>query len=162
MLITKENFAQANFANDERSVIECLIQDGPENEYIPLSIEVDENNELFKELMALTTLDEIEKTTLQLIQDQRDAIEAYHIQLIEEGKAQGKAEKAYDDDSYTQVLKAVVGAEPTNPDHLFKTKLEAFEIEQIIDAPVEIKEAIRTTETQFDVIKTVKEYLDSL
>jgi hypothetical protein len=161
MLITKENFVDAYFGDNERSVIECLIGNEEVGGFDAITMTVDEDDELFKELMQVVTLDEVEKNTLIRIEDMTKAIEDYHIALIEEGKAKPPVESDEELVAVADILNDII-YDNADEQQLFTIKLQAFEIQDIIDAPTEVKENIRTAESIFEVIRITKEYLDSL
>jgi hypothetical protein len=166
MLITKENFVDAIFANDERSIIECLIGNEEIGGFDAISINVDENDNLFKELMQVVTLDDVEKSTLIRIEDTNKAIQDYHIALIEEGKAVSPQVEEEEPTAYvSDILHNIIYGNcngKVDEEQLFIVKIQAFELPDIMDAPTEIKESIRTAPSLFEVIKITKEYLDSL
>lgn len=161
-LITAENFFKATFVNNERDVIEVLVNGEAENEFTAIAVEVDEDNSLFQQLMAITNLDSIEKATLDWIEYERQAIEAFHVQLIKDGKVDTYVDRDIENEAFGEVLRGVLGLDEVNEEHLFRIKLQIFENQEIIDAPTDVKENIRTAETVYDVIKTAREYLDSL
>jgi DNA-binding protein YbaB len=161
-LITEENFFKATFTNNERDLIEVLVHGEGEDELVSIAVEVDEDSELFQELMEVTNLDAIEKATLDWIEYERQAIEAFHIQLIKDGKVDSYVDRDIENEAFGEVLRGVLGLDEVNEEHLFRIKLQIFENQEIIDAPTDVKENIRTAETVYDVIRIAREYLDNL
>jgi len=158
--ITEENLHSARFANDERDVIEVLI--GDNDEYEAIAVIVDPEEELFQQLMKITNLDDIELETLETIQREAEAIQNLHVELIENNIATPPADVDVSENILKGFLNELIGDEESSDDDLFKVKLLAFEMQKIIDAPVEIKESIRAASTQFEVFTIIKNYGDSL
>lgn len=161
-IITTENYETAYFSDNERTFIEVLLKTETEGEYEPLTLEIDEDSEELKDLLNIVTLDDIEKNTLDKIKDERAGIEAFHIWLIESGKAILPNNGTLDDNAISELIRETVGLKESSEEDLFKIKLLAFELEQIVDAPTEIKEDIRNATSQFEVLSILKTYADSL
>ena len=79
-LFNKQNFISARFVNDRKTDIEVLFQglNGP----VACHVEIDTSQEGFKDLLKIVTIEQIQQTTTQFIEDQRKAVIEFHKKLI--------------------------------------------------------------------------------
>ncbi len=62
-MFNKENFIEASFVDNERQNIEILTKSEDGKTVIPTVIPYDENNDMFKELMTIKTIDQLHEDT---------------------------------------------------------------------------------------------------
>lgn len=145
-LITENNLVEARYLNDERDQIECLIN--TETGVAAINVMVDPDQHLFRQLMAVCSLADIDNWTTEHYAVLREQVETYHRSLIEDGfvsymRAEGPENNAA---VMTEVANFLLRYDTTSADHiekLFNLKLEIFELQAVIDADEDTKASIR-------------------
>ena len=160
-MITKENFVGANFIDNERTFIEVLLNmDHTEELHLtPYTIEADENNLDFQDLMRLTTMDKLHEDTWNIKKAESEA-------FIETAKAIMKDSGLLENEtnlSKTKMFPSVVEAifsNMTNEDHLFALKLALFELQDIRESEnVAEKTKLRKAQNKIEILKSAFELI---
>jgi len=163
-MITKENFVGANFIDNERTFIEVLLNmDHTEELHLtPYTIEADENNLDFQDLMRLTTMDKLHEDTWNIKKAESEA-------FIETAKAIMKDSGLLENEtnlSKTKMFPSVVEAifsNMTNEDHLFALKLALFELQDIRESDnVVAKTALRKAQNKIEILQHAFTIIDGL
>ncbi|MDB4681288.1 hypothetical protein OAE88_00110 [bacterium] len=148
-MFNKDNFIEASFVDNERQNIEILTKSEDGKTVIPTVIPYDENNDMFKELMNIKTLDELHEDTHN---KKKEESRLYIQQAIEFAKEEGLVAQKDKKDNALNVIEYVT-KDIDNEDDLFALKLALFEIEDVRDSEnVELKKAIRQSKTKAEVL----------
>jgi len=167
MFFTKETFLSARFTSDLRDNIEVKFQD---RDQVSIGyVEVNAEDPTFKNLLTMTTVDEIEQNTLDFIDDQRQAILNFHKKLIESGIAQTNSptsldHKTLDTDLLSQAIMYHVfnplnfGMNEKHEEQLFSLKLAVFNDDDIAaNLTDDEKESLRSAETMLEFFRSFPE-----
>ena len=148
-MFNKDNFIEASFVDNERQNIEILTKSEDGKTVIPTVIPYDENNDMFKELMNIKTLDELHEDTHN---KKKEESRLYIQQAIEFAKEEGLVAQKDKKDNALNVIEYIT-QDIDNEDDLFALKLALFEVEDIRDSEnVELKKVIRQSKTKAEVL----------
>ena len=148
-MFNKDNFIEASFVDNERQNIEILARGEDGKTVIPTVIPYDENNDMFKELMNIKTLDELHEDTHN---KKKEESRLYIQQAIEFAKEEGLVAQKDKKDNALNVIEYIT-QDIDNEDDLFALKLALFEVEDIRDSEnVELKKVIRQSKTKAEVL----------
>lgn len=116
-------------------------------------VSVSERDNMFKHLMTLTNLDQIEKNTVEYGKQQTAFIKEYYKNVIEQGykdRTQGRDGALV----YEDILNFIFKFDPEKDDEiLFDLKLGIFDMEEITmeESQTELKESIRIAKTPMEL-----------
>ncbi len=147
----KEHFVDAYFIDNERQNIEILSTNEDKTKVFPTIIPFDENNDMFRSLKTVMSVDELHERTYQKKKEERILFEE---QLKRIAKKDGTlmSSDTKQKDFFPTVVKAIVN-NPDNEDDLFALKLALFEVDEIRDSEdTELKSAIRKGKTKAEVL----------
>ena len=147
----KDNYIDSYFIDEDRKNIEILCSDTDKKSVFPTIIPFNEENETFKALMTVSSIDDLHERTYTKKKDERKLFEE---QLIRIGKKDGfvTEEGKIDNAFFPTLVKAIVD-NPDNEDHLFSLKLALFEVDKIRDSQnTELKSVIRKGKTKVEVL----------
>ncbi len=147
----KEHFVDAYFIDNERQNIEILATNEDKTKVFPTIIPFDENNDMFRSLKTVMSVDELHERTYQKKKEERILFEE---QLKRIAKKDGTlmSSDTKQKDFFPTVVKAIVN-NPDNEDDLFALKLALFEVDEIRDSEnTELKSAIRKGKTKAEVL----------
>ena len=148
-MFNKDNFIEASFVDNERQNIEILTKSEDGKTVIPTVIPYDENNDMFKQLMNIKTLDELHEDTLN---KKKEESRLYIQQAIEFAKEEGLVAQEGKKDNALNVIEYVT-KDIDNEDHLFALKLALFEVEDIRDSEnIDLKKKIRQSKSKAEIL----------
>ena len=145
----------ARFTNNNRSTILVEWQSHKTGALRETHVSVSERDGMFKHLMTLTNLDQIEKNTVEFGKQQKEFIKEYYKQVIEAEIEKSKTEARGGEIVYDDLIKFVFKYNPEKDDEvLFDLKLAIFDMDEITldSSQNELKESIRTAKTPFELI----------
>tara|TARA_B100001093_G_scaffold351313_1_gene335807 strand:+ start:1256 stop:1744 length:489 start_codon:yes stop_codon:yes gene_type:complete len=152
-MFNKENFIEASFVDNERQNIEILARGEDGKTVIPTVIPYDENNDMFKELMNIKTLDELHEDTHN---KKKLESQLYREQAIEFAKESGLVTAEglqFEEGKIVQGFFKYLIKDPENEDAIFALKLELFEIDEIKNSEdIETKKSIRQAKNKNEII----------
>ena len=155
-MITKENLIGAYFIDNDRKNIEVLTTSEDKKQIIPTIMPFDENNNMFKELTSIVTLDQIHENTYQKKKDEQKIFET---KIMEIAKRDGLVvdDERVDQNSFQKLVRAIF-EQGENEDHLFALKLALFELPAIRDFKNdELKKKLRQSKNKIDTLKVAFE-----
>ena len=147
----KDNFVDAYFIDNERQNIEILATNEDKTKVFPTIIPFDENNDMFKALKTVMSIDDLHENTYEKKKKERKLFEE---QVIRIAKKDGLVfdEFKLDTKFFPTLVKAIT-ENVDNEDHLFALKLALFEIDEIRDSDnTELKSMIRKGKSKIDVM----------
>ncbi len=147
----KEHFVDAYFIDNERQNIEILATNDKKTKVFPTIIPFDENNDMFRSLKTVMSVDELHERTYQKKKEERILFEE---QLKRIAKKDGTlmSSDTKQKEFFPTVVKAIVN-NPDNEDDLFALKLALFEVDEIRDSEdTQLKSAIRKGKTKAEVL----------
>ena len=147
----KEHFVDAYFIDNERQNVEILATNEDKTKVFPTIIPFDENNDMFKALKTVMSIDELHENTYNKKKEERKLFEE---QVIRIAKKDGLVfdEFKLDTKFFPTLVKAIT-ENVDNEDHLFALKLALFEIDEIRDSDnTELKSKIRKGKSKIDVM----------
>ena len=151
-MITKENLIGAYFIDNDRKNIEVLTTSEDKKQIIPTILPFDENNNMFKELTSVVSVDQLHENTYQKKKDEQKIFEK---KVIEIAKKDGLLvdDTKIDSKSYNKLVKAIF-EQGDNEDQLFALKIALFELPGIRDSKDdELKKKLRQTKNKIDTLK---------
>ena len=160
-MITKENFVGANFIDNERTFIEVLLNmDHTEELHLtPYTIEADENNLDFQDLMRITTMDKLHEDTWNVKKAESEAfIETAKAIMADSGLLD--AETSLSKTKLFPTLVETMFTNMENEDHLFALKLALFELQDIRESEnVAEKTKLRKAQNKIEILKSAFELI---
>lgn len=143
----------ARFTNNQRTTIMVQWQSHKTGALRETHVSVSERDNMFKHLMTLTNLDQIEKNTVEYGKQQTAFIKEYYKNVIEQGykdRTQGRDGALV----YEDILNFIFKFDPEKDDEiLFDLKLGIFDMEEITmeESQTELKESIRIAKTPMEL-----------
>ena len=159
-MITKENLIGAYFIDDDRKNIEVLTTSEDKKQIIPTILPFDENNNMFKELTSVVSVDQLHENTYQKKKDEQKIFEEKVMQIA---KKDGLLldDTKIDSTSYNKITKAIF-EQGENEDQLFALKLAIFELPAIRDSKNdELKKKLRQCKNKIEALKVAFEITGS-
>ena len=159
-MITKENLIGAYFIDNDRKNIEVLTTSEDKKQIIPTILPFDENNNMFKELTSVITVDQLHENTYQKKKDEQKIFET---KVMEIAKKDGLLvdDTKIDSKSYNKLVKAIF-EQGKNEDQLFALKIALFELPAIRDSKDdELKKKLRQSKSKIDTLKVAFEITGS-
>ena len=149
-MFNKDNFVEASFIDNERQNIEILTKSEDGKTVIPTVIPYDENNDMFKELMTIKTIDQLHEDTHN---KKKEESRAFKEEMIRIAREEGILGKEIDKEKYFSEIVNLITKDQENEDHLFALKLALFEVEDIRDyGNIDLKKKIRQSKTKAEVL----------
>jgi len=165
-MFNKDNFIEASFVDNERQNIEILTKSEDGKTVIPTVIPYDENNDMFKELMTIKTIDQLHEDTHN---KKKAESELYKQEVMRIAKEDGLlssmvsnvAKEESNDEYFTSIIDAITKKQD-DEDHLFAFKIAAFEnIKQINESDdVEGKKKIRQAKNKIELFRAVFDMIE--
>jgi len=159
-MITKENLIGAYFIDNDRKNIEVLTTSEDKKQIIPTILPFDENNNMFKELTSVVSVDQLHENTYQKKKDEQKIFEEKVMQIA---KKDGLLldDTKIDSTSYNKITKAIF-EQGENEDQLFALKLALFELTAIRDSKNDdLKKKLRQSKNKIDTLKVAFELVGS-
>ena len=151
-MITKENLIGAYFIDNDRKNIEVLTLSEDKTKVIPTIMPFDENNNSFKELTSIVSVDQLHENTYSKKKEEQKIFET---KVIEIAKKDGLLvdDTKIDSNSFNKLVTAIF-EQGENEDHLFALKLALFELPAIRDSKNdELKKKLRQSKNKIDTLK---------
>lgn len=149
-MFNKDNFIEASFIDNERQNIEILTKSEDGKTVIPTVIPYDENNDMFKELMTIKTIDQLHEDTHN---KKREEGRLFKEEMLRIAKQDGIIGIELNQDDYFAEIVNLITKDQENEDHLFALKLALFEVEDIRDSEnIELKKNIRQSKSKAEIL----------
>jgi hypothetical protein len=171
-MINKDSYVTATFVDAERKTLEVLVRHHTnENEMTPIMIEADEEQQDFKDLLELVTIDQLHEQTWEQKKSESEAFMAMARNIAKEEFAQQEmaaitniaasaANAAVDQNTLltkTRIYPTIVDtifSNMENEDHLFALKLALFEVQEIRESTdTATKTALRKGKNKIEVLQ---------
>ena len=152
-MFNKDNFIEASFVDNERQNIEILTKSEDGKTVIPTVIPYDENNDMFKELMTIKTIDQLHEDTHNKKKEESRLFELFAMDVVKQkGLVLEKDINKLDTKFYPTVVKSLL-TDISNIDHIFALKLAFFEVKSISESEdIEGKKKLRQAKNKLEVI----------
>lgn len=149
-MFNKDNFIEASFVDNERQNIEILTKSEDGKTVIPTVIPYDENNDMFKELMTIKTIDQLHEDTHN---KKKEEGRVFKEEMLRIAKQEGIIGIELNKDEYFSEIVNLITKDQENEDHLFALKLALFEVEEIRDSEnIELKKNIRQSKSKAEIL----------
>ena len=146
--LLKNNFAGANFTNNERTWIEVLTNENGHS-LSTHQIEYDLDHPNCQALMKFTTLYDIHESTYIKVNKERKEFEEFAISIA---KRDGLVQT--DDTSPSRILDYIFSDKEADEDEMFALKIALFEVDKIKDSKnLDGKKALRKSKTRIELLK---------
>jgi len=158
-MFNKDNFIEASFIDNERQNIEILTKSEDGKTVIPTVIPYDENNNMFKELMTIKTIDQLHEDTHN---KKKEEGRLFKEEMLRIAKQDGIIGMELDGDKYFANIVDAVIKKQDDEDHLFALKIAVFEnIKQINESDdVEGKKKIRQAKNKIELFRAVFDMIE--
>ena len=161
-MFNKDNFIEASFIDNERQNIEILTKSEDGKTVIPTVIPYDENNDMFKELMTIKTIDQLHEDTYNKKKEEGIAFKAEILRIAKEDGLLNNITIEENKEAYfSNIINAIIEKQD-NEDHLFAFKIAAFEnIKQINESDnVEGKTKIRQAKNKIELFRAIFDMIE--
>ena len=149
-MFNKDNFIEASFVDNERQNIEILTKSEDGKTVIPTVIPYDENNDMFKELMTIKTIDQLHEDTHN---KKKEEGRVFKEEMIRIAREDGILGTEINKEKYFSEIVNLITKDQGNEDHLFALKLALFEVEDIRDSEnIELKKKIRQSKSKAEIL----------
>ena len=161
-MFNKDNFIEASFIDNERQNIEILTKSEDGKTVIPTVIPYDENNDMFKELMTIKTIDQLHEDTYNKKKEEGIAFKAEILRIAKEDGLLNNITIEENKENYFSNIIDGVTQKLDDEDHLFAFKIAAFEnIKQINESDdVEGKKKIRQAKNKIELFRAVFDMIE--
>lgn len=158
-MFNKDNFIEASFIDNERQNIEILTKSEDGKTVIPTVIPYDENNDMFKELMTIKTIDQLHEDTHN---KKKEEGRLFKEEMLRIAKQDGIIGMELNGDKYFANIIDTVIKKQDDEDHLFALKIAVFEnIKQINDSDdVEGKKKIRQAKNKIQLFRAIFDMIE--
>jgi len=158
-MFNKDNFIEASFIDNERQNIEILTKSEDGKTVIPTVIPYDENNNMFKELMTIKTIDQLHEDTHN---KKKEEGRLFKEEMLRIAKQDGIIGMELNGDKYFANIVDAVIKKQDDEDHLFALKIAVFEnIKQISESDdVEGKKKIRQAKNKIELFRAVFDMIE--
>ena len=160
-MFNKDNFIEASFVDNERQNIEILTKSEDGKTVTPTVIPYDENNDMFKELMTIKTIDQLHEDTHNKKKEEGRAFKAEILRIAKEGGLLNDIKIEENKEAYFLTTIKAITEKQDDEDHLFAFKIAAFEIKQIIESDnVEGKKKIRQAKNKIELFRAIFDMIE--
>lgn len=158
-MFNKDNFIEASFIDNERQNIEILTKSEDGKTVIPTVIPYDENNDMFKELMTIKTIDQLHEDTRN---KKKEEGRLFKEEMLRIAKQDGIIGMELNGDEYFASIVDAVTKKQDDEDHLFAFKIAVFEnIKQINESDdVEGKKKIRQAKNKIELFRAIFDMIE--
>ncbi len=154
-MITKKNFVEATFVDEDRKTIEVLL-DLPHTDtkaLTPYYVEADENNSDYQDLLKIVTVDELHEQTHKAKKAEGDAFKQLAIQIAKESGLVQQEENLEKVKKYPTLVEAIFNNDD-DEDDIFALKLALFEVEKIRESKnTALKTKLRKAKSKIEVLR---------
>jgi len=165
-MFNKDNFIEASFVDNERQNIEILTKSEDGKTVIPTVIPYDENNDMFKELMTIKTIDQLHEDTHNKKKAESELYKQEVMRIAKEGGLLADLSKTHaieeNKEAYFSSIIDGITKKQNDEDHLFAFKIAVFEnIKQINESDdVEGKQKIRQAKNKIELFRAVFDMIE--
>ena len=153
-MITKDNLISAYFIDNDRKNIEALTKSEDGTKIVPIILPFDENNQSFKELTSIISVDDLHEVTYEKKKEERKIFEG---KVKEIAKSEGLLKQIVenvDSDFFKLLFNFLLSDKQEHIDRLFNFKIYIFEQDIVKNSKNEkIKTAIRKSKTPLEALK---------
>jgi len=153
-MITKDNLISAYFIDNDRKNIEALTKSEDGTKIVPIILPFDENNQSFKELTSIISVDDLHEVTYEKKKEERKIFEG---KVKEIAKSEGLLKQIVenvDTDFFKLLFEFLLSNKQEHIDRLFNFKIFLFEQDVVKNCKDESKKtAIRKSKTPLEAIK---------
>ena len=150
----KEHFIDAYFIDNERQNIEVLQTNEDKTKVFPTIIPFDENNDMFKSLTSIISVDELHENTYNKKKEERKLFEDQIKRIAEKEGLVKKIVENVDSNFFNVMFDFLLSNKQEHIDRLFNFKIHIFEQELIKKSNnEEAKTAIRKSKTPLEALK---------
>lgn len=165
-MFNKDNFIEASFIDNERQNIEILTKSEDGKTVIPTVIPYDENNDMFKQLMTIKTIDQLHEDTHNKKKAESELYKQEIMRIAKEDGLLADLSKTHaieenKEDYFSSIIDGITKKQ-NDEDHLFAFKIAAFEqIKQINESDdVEGKKKIRQAKNKIELFRAIFEMIE--
>tara|TARA_B100000073_G_C23615361_1_gene526233 strand:+ start:400 stop:879 length:480 start_codon:yes stop_codon:yes gene_type:complete len=159
-MITKENLIGAYFIDNERKNIEVLTTSEDKKQIIPTIMPFDENNDSFKELTSIVSVDQLHENTYQKKKQEQKIFETKVMEIAKRDGLVGD-DSRIDSKTFQKLVRAIF-EDGENVDQLFALKLALFEQPAIRDSEnADLKKKLRQAKNKIETLKVAFEIIGS-
>ena len=150
----KEHFVDAYFIDNERQNIEILATNEDKTKVFPTIIPFDENNDMFKSLTSIISVDELHENTYNKKKEERKLFEDQIKRIAEKEGLVKKIVEDVDSNFFKLMLNFLLSNKQEHVDRLFNFKIYIFEQDIVKNSKNEsAKTAIRKSKTPLEALK---------
>ncbi len=161
-MFNKDNFIEASFVDNERQNIEILTKSEDGKTVIPTVIPYDENNDMFKELMTIKTIDQLHEDTHNKKKAESELFKQEVMRIAKEDGMFDSMSKEENKENYFSNIIDGVTRKLDDEDDLFAFKIAAFdEIKKINESDdVEGKKRIRQAKNKIELFRAIFDMIE--
>ncbi len=161
-MFNKDNFIEASFVDNERQNIEILTKSEDGKTVIPTVIPYDENNDMFKELMTIKTIDQLHEDTHNKKKAESELFKQEVMRIAKENGMFDRMSKEENKENYFSNIIDGVTRKLDDEDDLFAFKIAAFdEIKKINESDdVEGKKRIRQAKNKIELFRAIFDMIE--
>ena len=150
----KEHFVDAYFIDNERQNIEILTTNEDKTKVFPTIIPFDENNDMFKSLTSIMTLDELHENTYNKKKEERKLFIDQIKRIAQKEGLIKQIVEHVDSDFFKLMFDFLLSDKQEHIDRLFNFKIYIFEQDIVKNSKNEsVKTAIRKAKTPLEAMK---------
>ncbi|MAR77865.1 MAG: hypothetical protein CMD43_02850 [Gammaproteobacteria bacterium] len=150
----KEHFVDAYFIDNERQNIEILATNEDKTKVFPTIIPFDENNDMFKSLTSIMTLDELHENTYNKKKEERKLFIDQIKRIAQKEGLIKQIVEHVDSDFFKLMFEFLLSDKQEHIDRLFNFKIYIFEQDIVKNSKNEsVKTAIRKAKTPLEAMK---------
>ena len=150
----KKHFVDAYFIDNERQNIEILSTNEDKTKVFPTIIPFDENNDMFKSLTSIISVDELHENTYNKNKEERKLFEDQIKIIAEKEGLVKKIVEDVDSNFFKLMLNFLLSNKQEHVDRLFNFKIYIFEQYIVKNSKNEsAKTAIRKSKTPLEALK---------
>ncbi len=152
-MITKDNLISAYFIDNERKNIEALTKSEDGTKIVPIILPFDENNQSFKELTSIISVDDLHEVTYEKKKEERKIFESKVKEIATNEGLIKKIIENVDPDFFKLLFDFLLSDKQEHIDRLFNFKIFIFEQDVVKNSKNETaKTAIRKSKTPLEAL----------
>ena len=152
-MITKDNLISAYFIDNDRKNIEALTKSEDGTKIVPIILPFDENNQSFKELTSIISVDDLHEVTYEKKKEERKIFESKVKEIATNEGLIKKIIENVDPDFFKLLFDFLQSDKQEHIDRLFNFKIFIFEQDVVKNSKNETaKTAIRKSKTPLEAL----------
>jgi len=149
----KDHFVDAYFIDNERQTIEILATNEDKTKVFPTIIPFEENNDMFKALSTIMSVDDLHENTYNKKKEERKLFEDQIKRIAEKEGLVKKIVENVDSNFFNVMFDFLLSDKQEHIDRLFNFKIHIFEQDLIKNSKnEEAKTAIRKSKTPLEAL----------